>query len=539
MIVAQRRVADLDLPHLEAVRLELARHEIAPRDLELLARRVAGKADDLHAVAQRPGNGVEHVRRGDEHHVAQVERHREIVVAERRVLLGVEHFEQRRAGIAMDAGAELVDLVEHHHAVAGARLADRLDDVAGQRADIGAAMAADFRLVMDAAEAHPHELAAHGAGDRLAERGLADAGRADEAQDRRLAVRRELAHGEIFDDPPLDLVEAEMVLVEDAPRLRDVDRGFLGQRPGQLDQPVEIGAHHAVLAGGLRHALQPAQFLARLVLDLLRHLGLGDGGAELRHLRALALVAFAELALDRGHLLAQQHLAVARIDRRLGLAADLRGEAQHLDAVGEQTRHPVHPRLDVDRLENLLLLVGGGVHVGRDHVGERRRRLDALDRGEQLGRSLRQQLHRLDRLSLEVDEARLDVVRHRGRLGDAQHAGDEERPAVQELDDLEALLALADEMVGAVGRGDVAHDVGDRAHPVHVDRQGIGGLGVALHQDADRALLAHRLLRRRDRARTADRDRQHDAGKQHGVAHGNDDERIRRAAAADAPRRPA
>ena len=58
--------------------------------------------------------------------------------------------------------------------------------------------------------------------------------------------------------------------------------------------------------------------------------------------------------------------------------------------------------------------------------------------------------------------------------------------------------------------------------------KGSAGLGVALHQDADRALLAHRLLRRRDRARTADRDRQHQARKQHGVAHGDDDQRVRR-----------
>ncbi len=42
-------------------------------------------------------------------------------------------------------------------------------------------MASDLGLVMHAAEAEPHEFAAHGAGDRLAERGLADAGRADEA----------------------------------------------------------------------------------------------------------------------------------------------------------------------------------------------------------------------------------------------------------------------------------------------------------------------------------------------------------------------
>ena len=40
----------------------------------------------------------------------------------------------------------------------------------------------------------------------------------------------------------------------------------------------------------------------------------------------------------------------------------------------------------------------------------------------------------------------------------------------------------------------------------------IGDLGVALQQDADLALLAHRLLRGGDRARPADGDRQHDPG---------------------------
>ena len=387
-------------PGFQPVRLHLPAHQIAVRDLELLVGGVAGKADDLHAVAQRPRNGVEHVGRGDEHHAGQVERHGEVIVAERVVLLGIEHFEQRRAGIAVDAGAELVDLVEHHHAIARAGLADRLDDVAGQRADIGAAVAADFRLVVHAAERHAHEFAVHGARDRLAERGLADAGRADEAQDRRLALRRELAHGEIFDDAPLDLVEVVMVLVEDAPRLGDVDRLLLGQRPRQFDQPVEIGAHHAVFAGGFRHALQPAQFLARLILDLLRHAGLGDGLFELGDLGGLALLAFAELALDRRHLLAQQHLALALVERGLGLPADLLRQPQHLDAVRQQARDLVHPRRDVDRLQNLLLLLRLHVHVGGRQIGERRRRLDRLDRGEQIGRRLRQQLDRLEGLRL-------------------------------------------------------------------------------------------------------------------------------------------
>jgi hypothetical protein len=53
---------------------------------------------------------------------------------------------------------------------------------------------------LDAAEANARELAVHCSGDRPAERSLAGAGRPDEAQDRRLAVRRELAHREIFYD---------------------------------------------------------------------------------------------------------------------------------------------------------------------------------------------------------------------------------------------------------------------------------------------------------------------------------------------------
>ena len=307
----------------------------------------------------------------------EVERHGEVVVAERVVLLRVEHFEQRRARVALDARADLVDLVEHHDAVARPGLADALDDVAGQRADIGAPVAADLGLVMHAAEADAHELAAQRLGDRLAERGLADAGRPDEAQDRRLAARRELQHRQVFDDPALDLVEPEMVGVEDAPRLGDVDRRRLGQRPGQLDQPVEIGPDHAVFAGGLGHALQAAKLLARLILDLLRHFGGDDRLLEFRDLGALAFVRFAELALDRRHLLAQQNLAVAGVERGLGLPPDLRRQAQNLDPVGEQPRDAIDSGAELDRLQDLLLLLRRRVHEGGDHVGELAGLLDA------------------------------------------------------------------------------------------------------------------------------------------------------------------
>src|SRR5690606_25294846 len=114
---------------------------------------------------------------GDEHHARQIERHAEVVVAERVVLLRIEYLQQRRVGVAMETLAQLVDLVEHQHAIARAGLLDRLDDVARQRADVGASMTAYFRLVVYAAQRHAHELSMQRARDALPERSLAHAGR--------------------------------------------------------------------------------------------------------------------------------------------------------------------------------------------------------------------------------------------------------------------------------------------------------------------------------------------------------------------------
>ena len=154
----------------------------------------------------------------------EVERHAKVVVAKGRVLLGVEHSRSAEAGIAVDAAAELVDLVEHHHAIARSGSADPLNDVARQRADVGAAVAADFGFVVGAAEADPDKFAAGCIGDALSERGLADTGRPDKAQDRAAPARVELLDRQVFEDPPFDLAEPVMVFVEDPPCLGDIDR---------------------------------------------------------------------------------------------------------------------------------------------------------------------------------------------------------------------------------------------------------------------------------------------------------------------------
>ncbi len=179
-------------------------------------------------------NRIEHVRRGDEQHLGQIERHVEVVIAERVVLLRIEHFEQRRRRVAAEVGAELVDLVQDEDRIARLGAPQPLHDLARERADVGAAVAADFGLVAHAAERHADELAADRRGDRSRERRLADARRADEAEDRALHVRVQFSDRQIVEDAVLGLLEPRVIGVEHVFR-RARDRSsprFGGSRAG-------------------------------------------------------------------------------------------------------------------------------------------------------------------------------------------------------------------------------------------------------------------------------------------------------------------
>ena len=211
--------------------VHLLRDEEALPDLDLLPLRVAGQLDDLHPVAERRRDGIRQVAGRDEQHLAEVERHLEVVVLEGVVLLRVQDLEEGGRRVAPEVHPDLVDLVEHEHRVVRAGGLDVLDDPAGQRADVRAPVAADLRLVVDAAEAHPDELAAHRPGDALAERRLADAGRADEGEDGAADGVRQGPDGEVLEDPLLDLLEAVVVLVEDLRGLLDVVAVLRGHVP--------------------------------------------------------------------------------------------------------------------------------------------------------------------------------------------------------------------------------------------------------------------------------------------------------------------
>ena len=232
------------------------------------------------------GDGVEHVGGGDEQHAGQVEVDLEVVVPERVVLGRVEHLEQGRRGVAPPVAADLVDLVEQEDRVHGPGLDHGPHDAAGLGADVGAAVAADLGLVADAAERDPHELAAQGAGHRLAERGLADAGRADQRDDRRLA-----AGGDVVVGPSSSLAGSRRAW-RSRRSLRTASsstmRSFTSSRPvwsasstarASVRSRWSVGAH---APRQLEHGVEP-----------------GADPAVLGGLRARALEA-ADLALDRG-----------------------------------------------------------------------------------------------------------------------------------------------------------------------------------------------------------------------------------------------
>src|SRR5678816_1266831 len=105
------------------------------------------------------------------------------MILKSRVLRRVQDLQQSSRRIAMETGAELVDLIQHKDGILCAGLANSLDNIPGERANVSAAVPPNLRFVVDTAKTLAHEFPVHGPGDALPEGRLSDAGRADETQD--------------------------------------------------------------------------------------------------------------------------------------------------------------------------------------------------------------------------------------------------------------------------------------------------------------------------------------------------------------------
>ena len=179
---AKRAIRDMELLRRNARALHRPRQQMFFGNLQLFRCRIALKLNDLHAVEQRLRNRIQRICRADKQHIGQIIRHVHVVVGERAVLLWIQHLQQRTGRVAIVILAQLIYLVQHHNRIGCAAAPNAVHDSARHRADIGASVSANFRLIAHAAETDTRIRTLERSGNALANAGLARARRTDKQQ---------------------------------------------------------------------------------------------------------------------------------------------------------------------------------------------------------------------------------------------------------------------------------------------------------------------------------------------------------------------
>jgi hypothetical protein len=301
--------------------------------------------------------------------------------------------------------------------------------------------------------------------------------------------------------------------VQDLARMGDVQVVLGALRPRQVDEPLEVGADHAVLGRCLRQPLEAPQLALGGLLRLLGQLGGLQALAQLGDL-GLLLVALAQFLLDRLQLLAQEVLTLALVELRLDLRLDLRPELDHLEFAGEDLRQAPQALGHVDLLQELLLLLGRDAQGAGDQVRECRGVLDVGDRELQLLGQVGDLLDDLRERVLDVAGKRLQLGGFLDHVGQRLDPGDEVRILGHEVAEPDPVRCLDEDPHGPVGHLEHPRDVAGDSHAMKVVGAGLLELGVArCHQDelalagedvvdqAHGALLADREGRQRVRVR--------------------------------------
>ncbi len=435
------------------------------------------------------------------------------MVAERVVLLRIEDLEQRGLRVAAEVGADLVDLVDHHHRILGAGVTQRANDRPRHRADIGAPVPADFGFVAHPSDREAHEFAAHRACDRLPERRFPDARRSDETEDRTGHLLFEFSDREIFDDAILDFVEIVVVGVENLARLHNLDRVARRVLPRQLHEPIEVGANHRVLGRRGRHFRKALQLAIGRLLDVLRHRRFVDFLAEFVGF-GLLRIGLAKLFLNRAQLLAEIELALILLHLTLNVRLNLVSELDDLQFLGQHHRQLAHALLGVALFEQSLTVARIEPHRARDEVRQKVGVGDVVDFHLHLARRLRQIADQLREKPGEVAMHRQQIVGLHRDVGDFGNLGRDVRFGLREFLDAEDGITADDAADRPVGDLDHALDGADRPNAAQIVGLGILDILVFEGDEADLFAVAQRFLDQYDARPLDDGQRDHRVRKQ-------------------------
>ena len=368
-------------------------------------------------------------------------------------------------------------------------------------------MAADLGFVPDSAERDAHELPARRLGDGLAQRCLADPGRTDQAEDGALERAGARLHRQVLQDALLDLLQAIVVVLEDGLRAVQVDRPGLRLAPRDGQEPVEVVPDHGGFRGHRAHRPQLLQLGVGLGAGLLGQAGALDALFQLGQLVALGVL-FAQLALDRLHLLVQVVLALGLLHLPLHAVPDLLLGLHDRDLALHEGVDLFQALGDAEDLQQFLLVGDPDVEVRGDAVGQLAGVLDARQGGQGLGRHLLVQLNvGLELLDHGAAQG-LDLGRRRCVLGHQGDLAGEPFGLFREADDAGAAATLDEHLHRAVGQ---AQELEDGRHDADLEDVVVAGIVVVLVLLGDEQDLArlglHGLLEGADGLVASDEER--------------------------------
>ena len=171
-----------------------------------------------------------------------------------------------------------------------------------------------------------------------------------------------------------------MVFVENVFGPFDVETVIGLGVPGELDDPVEVGLDDVVFGGCFVHLAEAVDFPHGLFFDVVLELKGFDPRAVFVG-GAFGSCVFAQLGLDRLHLLAEVVFALALVDVALDVGLDLVGDFEQVDFTREEVHEAVEPLFELGCFEELLFFLGGDTEVGGDEVDEKRGVFDVVEHG--------------------------------------------------------------------------------------------------------------------------------------------------------------
>mmetsp|Transcript_71336 Transcript_71336/g.204682 ORF Transcript_71336/g.204682 Transcript_71336/m.204682 type:complete len:528 (-) Transcript_71336:879-2462(-) len=373
-------------------------------DGHLLLKDITGQPDDLHSIQQRPRNRVCDVGRANEECLGQVHRSVQVQIAEGRILSRIEDLQQCRGRISAEVSAQLVDLVDQDHRVANLCDLQRLNYLPRHRSHIRAPVPTDFCNVVQTTYREAEKLPIQRPRDALPDGSLSCTRWPDQTHDLPLGGPFQEAHGHMFKDPFLDILQTIMVLVEHCLRLVDicVVRGVLAPRKHR--HPVQVCPAHIEFRRLRLQTRQPAKFVLHSLGCLLRNaLKESNGLLELCNHGLLVVLLQVQLALDVLQMLHQHVLAMFLGELVLDLRLELRLKTRVLQVFlhyHQDLSESIHRNIcDQDSLE----LIARSCGHSSDEVG---------------------QLERVIQVVVLDDLLELIFV-HEGRLQQILHGGDD------------------------------------------------------------------------------------------------------------------